>query len=88
MRLDLQKIDERIKKLQEIRKLATDPEAATLLLEFMSPVDERSEPVSVHKVDGIGVANDLSSDNRQVVKEVVNAKEAASGSGLWTRTRG
>ena len=87
MRLDLQKIDERIKKLQEIRKLATDPEAATLLLEFMSPVDERSEPVSVHKVDGIGVAN-LSSDNRQVVKEVVNAKEAASGSGLWTRTRG
>ena len=92
MRFDLQKIDERIKKLQEIRKLATDPEATSLLLEFMSPLDERladerPEPISVHKAEGIGVANH-SSDNRQVVKEVVNAKEAAAGSGLWTRTRG
>jgi hypothetical protein len=42
MRFDLQKIDERIKKLQEIRRLAVDPEAASLLLEFMSPADERS----------------------------------------------
>jgi hypothetical protein len=92
MRFDLQKIDERIKKLQEIRKLATDPEAASLLLEFMSPVDERlvderTEQVSVHKPDGIG-ATTHSSDNRQLDKEVVNAKDATSGSGLWTRARG
>ena len=83
MRFDLQKIDERIKKLQEIRKLATDPEAASLLLEFMSSADE----TPVAKPDGNGVVTH-SSEAGEFVKEVVNAKEAASGSGLWTRTRG
>jgi hypothetical protein len=87
MRFDLQKIDERIKKLQEIRKLATDPEAASLLLEFMSPADERSSPTPVAKPDGIGAGNH-SPETRELVTEVAKAKEAVSGSGLWTRTRG
>ena len=87
MRFDLQKIDERIKKLQEIRRLATDPEVASLLLEFMSLADDRSEPTPVVKLEGNGTATH-SADTRELVKEVVNAKEAASGSGLWTRTRG
>ena len=87
MRFDLQKIDERITKLQEIRRLATDPEVASLLLEFMSPTDELSKPIPVAKPEGNGASNH-SSDTSELVKEVVNAKEAASGSGLWTRTRG
>ena len=87
MRFDLQKIDERITKLQEIRRLATDPEAASLLLEFMSPADELSEPTPVAKSEGNGTAPH-SSDTRESVREVVNAKEAPSGNGLWTRTRG
>lgn len=86
MRFDLQKIDERIKKLQEIRKLAVDPEAASLLLEFMSPADERSVSNPALKADGNGVAAH-SSDTRDMVQEVANTKEAAAG-GLWTRTRG
>jgi hypothetical protein len=87
MRFDLQKIDERIKKLQEIRRLATDPEAASLLLEFMSPADEQPAPSPVAKLDGNGVGTH-SSDARELVKDVVNAKEAGPGSGLWTRARG
>ena len=87
MRFDLQKIDERIKKLQEIRRLATDPEAGSLLLEFISPADDRSEPTPVAQFEGNGTASH-SSETRELVKEVVNAKEAAAGSGLWTRTRG
>jgi hypothetical protein len=87
MRFDLQKIDERIKKLQEIRRLAVDPEAASLLLEFMSTAEERSVPTSAVKLDGNG-ATPHSSDTKDMVQEVVSAKEAASGSGLWTRTRG
>jgi hypothetical protein len=86
MRFDLQKIDERIKKLQEIRKLATDPEAASLLLEFMSPAEELSAPTPASKPDGIGASSP--SEGREFIKEVVNGKEAAAGSGLWTRTRG
>jgi hypothetical protein len=87
MRFDLQKIDERIKKLQEIRKLATDPEGASLLLEFMSSADEQSAPTPVAGPDGIGAVHH-SSEAGELVNEVVNAKEAASGGGLWTRTRG
>jgi hypothetical protein len=87
MRFDLQKIDERIKKLQEIRRLAVDPEAASLLLEFMSPADERSVPTPAVKLDGNG-ATIHSSDTMDKVQEVVSAKEASSGTGLWTRTRG
>jgi hypothetical protein len=86
MRFDLQKIDERITKLQEIRRLATDPEAASLLLEFMSPSDERSEPPPAVKADRVDAIH--SSDTTELVQEVVNGKEAGSGSGLWTRTRG
>jgi hypothetical protein len=87
MRFDLQKIDERIKKLQEIRRLATDPEAASLLMEFMSPTHELSEPTPAAIADTNGDGAHPS-DSRELVKEVMNGKEAGSGSGLWTRTRG
>jgi len=87
MRFDLQKIDERIKKLQEIRRLAVDPEAASLLLEFMSSADERPVSTSAVKLDGNG-ATSHSPDTKDMAQEVLSSKEAASGSGLWTRTRG
>lgn len=86
MRFDIQKLDERIKKLQEIRRLATDPETATMLTEFMSSPDDRSEPTAALSERSSVVSH--SSDAREIVKEVVNAKDGASGSGLWTRARG
>lgn len=36
MHLDVAKIDERIKRLQELRRIASDPEMASLLLECLS----------------------------------------------------
>lgn len=36
MHLDLAKIDERIKRLQELRRLASDPEMASILLECLT----------------------------------------------------
>ena len=86
MRFDLQKLDERIKKLQEIRRLATDPETATMLLEFMGPGNDRSEPTSSVAAEKASTATH-SSEARELVKEVVSAKDGGSGSGLWTRTR-
>ena len=35
MRLDITKIDERIQRLQELRRIANDPEMAQLLSEFL-----------------------------------------------------
>ena len=80
MRFDIQKLDERIKKLQEIRRLATDPEMATILLEFLSPENGREyaapEPV---------VAQVKSDKTDHLINEVVNGVEAPAGGSLWYR---
>ena len=99
MRFDLQKIDERIQKLQEIRKIATDPQMATILTEFLSYEDDQSPPrldalrqVSpslegpLHtNADGpIGIRPEETND---LVNEVVNGVEAPSNGSLWSRRR-
>jgi hypothetical protein len=43
MQLNVRKIDERIQKLQEIRRIAADPELVAMLLEFIASDDERAE---------------------------------------------
>ena len=43
MRLDLAKIDERIKRLQELRRIASDPEMARILLDCLSMDEEARE---------------------------------------------
>jgi hypothetical protein len=43
MKLNLQKLDERIRKLQELRRLLADPETTALLQELLSE-DETSSP--------------------------------------------
>ena len=42
MRLDLTKIDERISKLQEIKRIASDPELIRMLLEFVALDETKS----------------------------------------------
>jgi len=91
MKFDIQKIDERIKKLQELRRLATDPEISNLLSEFVTVGEERSQPpeLLVHMpgniepiaMPGPEVTNDL-------IKEVVDGVEAPPNGVLWSRRRG
>jgi len=47
MQLNVRKIDERIQKLQEIRRIAADPELVAMLLEFIGSDDERAESAPV-----------------------------------------
>jgi hypothetical protein len=85
MRLDLQKIDERIKKLQEVRRLAADPEMAAILLEFVMPEDTRAEP---DRTEVAGTSASAQTDEiSSLVKEVVNGAEQPSGGSLWGRPR-
>ncbi|MBZ5617703.1 MAG: hypothetical protein LAQ69_03040 [Acidobacteriia bacterium] len=42
MRIDIAKLDERINKLQTIRRIASDPEMERLLLEFLASNDDTS----------------------------------------------
>jgi hypothetical protein len=103
MRFDVQKIDERIQKLQEIRRIATDPQMATILLEFLSYEDDQSRP----RLDGARDAGRYvspsseapsnamverpaavrSDETSDLVNEVVNGAETQPHGGLWSRRR-
>jgi hypothetical protein len=80
MQLNLRKIDERIQKLQEIRRIAADPELIRMLFEFMAAEDE---PMPTAKADAVGAAR---SDDADIVNQVVKGMDA-QGSGLWSRKR-
>lgn len=88
MQLNLRKIDERIQKLQEIRRIASDPELVAMLFEFMAaedvrPEPSRSEPVPPSKADPVGSTRQ---DDADIVNQVVKGMDA-QGSGLWSRKR-
>jgi hypothetical protein len=85
MKIDIQKLDERIKKLQEIRRIAADPELATILLEFVSTEDVGAEPVLMPKLDD--VSNPRADNTHDLVKDVVNGASPDARDGLWSRRR-
>jgi hypothetical protein len=78
MRLDLRKLDERIKRLQEIRRIASDPEAATILLECMTNEDERSDRPPAAKDEAVG-AHTQSDDASDLVTDVMKGIEPQTG---------
>ena len=80
MRLDLQKLDDRIKKLQEIRRMLSDPEMASMLMELVSPDDSRPAPVEMVAAQEAGAPQDA--DVTEILKEVAAGDSQASG-GLW-----
>ena len=81
MQLNLRKIDERIEKLQEIRRIAADPELVTMLFEFMAAEDERTEPVPTAIADAIGAARPGEDD---MVNQVLKGIDA-QGTGLFRK---
>ena len=81
MRLNVQKIDQRIKKLQELRRLATDPEMAAVLLELTMPEEQGEESLPVENGDGIdGQAH--SGAPGELIHEALTTDPQPS-SGLW-----
>jgi hypothetical protein len=84
MQLNLKKIDERISKLQEIRRIANDPELVSMLFEFMATEEGRTEPVAVTKADTAAAKRPDDSDS--IVNDVVKGMDA-QGSSLWSRKR-
>jgi hypothetical protein len=83
MQLNLKKIDERIQKLQEIRRIAADPELVSMLFEFMAAEDERTEPVPAARADDVGAAR---SGDADIVDQVLTGM-GVQGSGLWPRQK-
>jgi hypothetical protein len=83
MQLNIKKIDERIQKLQEIKRIASDPELVAMLLEFIGAEDDRRETAPAAKVEAASASN---GDDDDLVKKILTGADAP-GSGLWSRKR-
>jgi hypothetical protein len=85
MQLNLKKIDERISKLQEIKRIASDPELVSMLFEFIATEEQaKVDPAALPKAD-TGVAARM--DDSELVNQVVKGIDGQE-SGLWSRRRG
>ena len=85
MKIDIHKLDERIKKLQEIRRIAVDPELSTILLEFVSAENVVAESVLAPTPDD--VATQRTDSTHDLVKDIVNGTSPEVRDGLWSRRR-
>lgn len=90
MKLDIQRLDERIKKLQEIRRIAADPEMVSILLEFVLPEDRVSVPLHTTTAGADGAQAPQDDVEGLIKNELLKEASAApqtSGS-IWGIRRG
>ena len=85
MQLNLKKLDERIQKLQEIKRIAADPEMVALLLEFIAADEEKpsaaaaASATTAPKPLAIAIPR---ADDIDIVNQVMNGLE---GQGIAAR---
>jgi hypothetical protein len=79
MQLNLKKLDERIQKLQEIKRIAADPELVAMLLEFVAADEEKAAAGPAAKPHPIAIPRP---DDFDIVNQVMNGME---GQGLGAR---
>jgi hypothetical protein len=77
MQINVKRIEARIQKLQEIRRIAADPELLDLLLEFLGNEEEAPQYAPAAKPHAVATAP--SQDDIDIVDQVLNAKEARPG---------
>ena len=81
MRLNVQKLDQRIAKLQELRRLAADPEIASMLLDFIAT--EEQEVVSTQTAKEGGNDATVHPDTTAELVHDALAKDAEPGGSMW-----
>jgi hypothetical protein len=82
MKINIKKIDERIARLQELRRIATDPELTALLSEFAAADSDISEPVRRPVVDPEPVPVSVP-EPVEAAKAVEDADGSHNGRSLW-----
>ena len=87
MHLNLNKIDERIQKLQEVKRIANDPDLLRMIGEFLVADDRALDPVPAPKaaVDTVPVASHADDDD--MVDRLMKGSEFAGAGNVWSRTR-
>jgi hypothetical protein len=79
MQLNIRKLDERIQKLQEIKRIAADPEMIALLLEFIAADEEKPSAATASKPLSIAIPR---ADDVDIVNQLMNGLE---GQGIAAR---
>jgi hypothetical protein len=79
MKVNIKKVDERIQKLQEIKRIAADPELVAMLLEFVASDDDRTEtaPPATGKANSGAKTDDMELVN-QVMRGIVPPNSSPS----------
>jgi hypothetical protein len=81
MKIDIQRLDERIRKLQEARRIAADPELVSILLDFVSTDAPDAAPVLTPKVDSaFGPRTDRTDE---LIQNVVKGTTPEQGNSIW-----
>jgi hypothetical protein len=89
MQLNVQRIEERIHKLQEIKRIASDPELLKMLMEFISLEDEPHHDHSRPAAACVGGSHQPPYNDIDDIAKVVNqVDEQPKGGALWARARG
>jgi hypothetical protein len=89
MQLNMQRIDEKIHRLQEIKRIAADPEMVKMLMEFISTEDEPHQHGPALAADPAnGNAQPRYDDMAEVTKIVNQIDDSPRAGGLWARPRG
>jgi hypothetical protein len=78
MKVNFKKIDERIQKLQEIKRIAADPEFVAMLFEFIAD-DDRAEAPPVAKPLAVAAGRPSDID---IVNQVMNGMDHGVGTHL------
>lgn len=84
MQVNMKKLDARIQKLQDIRRIAADPELVDLLLEFISAEDDVKEAIA-HGRTHLNTASPSSAD-ADLVEQVLKGLEPEP-KGSWSAKR-
>jgi len=84
MQLNVRKIEARIQKLQEIRRIAADPELVSMLLEFLG-ADDDVEAIQAAKPHQ-SAASAAPQDDMDIVEPVLNGKDPRASS-HWSAKR-
>ena len=85
MQLDITKIEERIKKLQEIKRIAADSELVSMLLEFIVHDDEWTAASPAIKARPAAA---VSQNDIDIVEQVMKGKDPLANGPWAAKDRG
>jgi hypothetical protein len=89
MHLDVSRIEERIHKLQEVKRIANDSELLSMITEFIVMNDRAADPVPAPKVP-VAVAASTGAprpEDTDVVNQLMKDMDPTGGSSIWARAR-